>query len=191
MKLFHYTIGIKLESIFFSGVIRTSPQQPRYPEKPIAWLSSNEVYEKTALKIGMTAGGESQMMTLEQMDLNGQGLYRFVFDTDKVEEEILHWPLLKTRSKAKPKVNKRLLERAKLAGVDPMQWYGTLDQELPINTATLEKAELLPDGTINWVEVENGVAIDSERVLEVTVQEAKQMGLGMKCTNNEWGSVAQ
>lgn len=190
MKLFHYTLGNKVASIFESGVIRTSPRQPRFPEKPIAWLSANDEYEKTALKMGITGGGESRMLSIDEMALNGQGIFRFVFDTEEVKQEILHWPLLKVRSKAKPKINKRLLERAKSVNVDPMQWYGTLGEDLPICTATLEKGEINPDGSITWVSVDGNVEPADDRVLQVTVQEAKNIGLDFECSNEAWKGVA-
>lgn len=190
MKLFHYTLGIKLEAIFGTGAIRTSPVKPKYPEKPIAWLSTNPVFECSALKLGIMPGsGESRMMTLEEMEMHGQGLYRLVFDSERMEVEVLPWSLLRPRCKAKPKIIKRLLDRAKLAKSNPEEWYGTLNQELPVATATLEVANILPDGKLQWLPVHRPEFVDSSRVLEVTVDQAKEIGLGVDCTDETWVQV--
>lgn len=187
MKLYHYTIGIKVGSILESGVIRTSPVKPPYPEKPISWLSSNATYENSALKLGML-GGETMIMTLEQMEQQGQGLYRFVFDTELLDVEVMPWSLLRPRCKAKPKIIKRLLDRAKSAKSSPAEWYGTLDQDLPIATATLEVGVMGNDGKLVWREVSKPT-VDASNVLQVTVDEAKAMGLGVECTDETWKAM--
>ncbi|EPR7483958.1 TPA: hypothetical protein ACGSTL_001268 [Vibrio parahaemolyticus] len=190
MKLYHYTVGIKLEGIISAGVIRTSPVKPKYPEKPIAWLSTNPVYEYSALKIGVMPGSyESRMMTLEEMEMHGKGLYRLVFDSERLEVEVLPWSLLRPRCKAKPKIIKRLLDRAKLANSNPEEWYGTLNQNLPIATASLEVATIKSDGKLQWIPVNGPGYIDSSRVLEVTVEQAKEIGLGLQCTDETWAQL--
>ncbi|MDH1472545.1 hypothetical protein [Shewanella sp. GD03713] len=190
MKLFHYTLGIKLESIFASGVIRTSPIKPKFPEKPIAWLSKNPVFENSALKVGIMPGsGDSRIMTLEEMEMHGQGLYRLVFDSEVVEVEVLPWSLLRPRCKAKPKIIKRLLDRAKSASSNPEEWFGTVDQELPVATATLEVASIQPDGKLQWRPVHRPGFIDSSRVLEVTVEQAKEIGFRVNCTDETWAQI--
>tara|TARA_B100001245_G_C22890597_1_gene428873 strand:+ start:871 stop:1128 length:258 start_codon:yes stop_codon:yes gene_type:complete len=65
MKLYHYTNGTKLSSIAKDGVILSSPKKSKLKEKPIAWLSTNSHFEKTANKIIMQ-GGESKLCNMEE-----------------------------------------------------------------------------------------------------------------------------
>ncbi|HBC3917611.1 hypothetical protein R7P37_23810 [Vibrio sp. 431] len=185
MKLFHYTLGIKLESIFEMGLLRTSPLKPQYPEKPICWLSSNPNFEMSALKLGMDMSGQSSLMTLAQMAKYGDGLYRFVFDSEQMPVDIYPWAILKPRSKAKPKITKRLIERAKLAKANPNEWFGTLDQPISIANAVLEVGEIKHNGEIEWSAVHGPINIDSH-VLQVTLTDLKRAGLGVECSNQTW-----
>ena len=188
--LYHYTLGIKLASILSDGFIQTSPVKPKWPEKPIAWLSKNALYERSAIKMGMMPGQDARLLKIEEMDQNGKGLYRFVFRGEQ-DVKILSWALLRPKCKAKPQIIKRLVKRAALAKSSPADWYGTLDQNLPINRATLEKCTLLADGKMIWTEVEVDLDIaKSNNVLQCTVDQANQMGLQAKCTDQTWASAA-
>ncbi|BEI26161.1 hypothetical protein NMR92_001342 [Vibrio cholerae] len=185
MKLFHYTLGIKLESIFEMGLLRTSPIKPQYPEKPICWLSSNPNFEMSALKLGMDMSGQSSLMTLEQMSKFGDGLYRFVFESEQMQVDIYPWAILKPRSKAKPKITKRLIERAKLANANPNEWFGTLDQPISIANAVLEVGEIKHNGEIEWSAAHNPIVRD-HNVLQMTLTDLKRAGVDVECNNQTW-----
>lgn len=191
MKLFHYTLGIKLKGIFDSGYINTSPLKPKRPEKPICWLSSNAVYEKSAVKMAVI-NGETCFLTIEQMIQHGQGLYRLVFDSNSLDLDVLPWDLLRPKSKLSPVLIKRLLTRAKHAGSNPKEWYGTLDQVLHIETAMLEVCVLGSNGEIQWKPVNINKmksinSIDSTQVFQSTVDDlVKKFGVNLECTDHAW-----
>lgn len=83
------------------GLLRTSPIKPQYPEKPICWLSSNPNFEMSALKLGMDMSGQSSLMTLEQMSKFGDGLYRFVFESEQMQVDIYPWAILEAAFESK------------------------------------------------------------------------------------------
>lgn len=156
MNLYHYTLGIKLDSIFKSGVIRTSPVRPEPPELPICWLSSNENYEFTALKSGITDNNEMFLFNLGEMDYWGQGIFRFVFDHDYLNAAgypIYQWPQLRDRCNIAKVICDRLEVRARFANANSSDWFGTVDQELPIDSARLQKGTLVSLGEVEWHDV--------------------------------------
>ncbi|EGQ7973585.1 hypothetical protein I7Z51_002508 [Vibrio parahaemolyticus] len=185
MKLYHYTLGIKLNSILEMGLLRTSPLKPTYPEKPICWLSSNANFEMSALKLGMDRSGQSSLLSIHQMANHGDGLYRFVFESESMSVEVLPWAILKPRSKAKPKIVKRLIDRAKLANANPNEWFGSLGQPIPITDAVLEVGELNANGEIEWAKA-HGPIVVGNNVLQATLTELKHAGLGVECNNQTW-----
>ena len=191
MKLYHYTLGIKLASIFNNGCIKTSPLKPIWPEKPIAWLSTNANYEKSALKMGVMPGGEeSKILTMDQMEEFGQGIYRFVFDSKNLNGIIFPWKTLRKKSKINPVIIKRLEYRATAIKSQTSQWFGTLGKDLPIARSILEKCHRCSGGTLKWVEVPMVQSIDTSKVLQVTVTEAKKIGLNLDCTDESWECVS-
>ena len=175
--LYHYTCGHKLEPIETDGFIATSPKAPKYPERPVAWLSSNAQYEMTALKLAYV-NGESRLLTLEEMRAQ-VGVFRYVF-SDTLD--VLPWSLLKTRSKMKPKYVKRLIERGKSCSANPEEWFGTLE---PIPLSEALRLEMLIDGGA-WVEVDRNVIRPQNQVMSLTVDEAASLSLGVQCTNETW-----
>jgi hypothetical protein len=133
--LYHYTNGTKLELIQNDGIIKSSPEVTKLKEKPIAWLSSNAVFEKTATKIIQSVDG-TKLCNMEETALYCKGIYRFGFVETELEG-VLHWPRLGVQARIPESIKKRLLKRAKLAKVSPNQWYGVLDN-ISIENATLE-----------------------------------------------------
>ncbi len=137
MDYYHYTIGIKLPDIFQDGFLRTSPREPRYPERPVVWLSSNPEYERSALKIGVRPDGLAAALTLEAMAAVGRGVYRFRLVESPPGETVLPWELLKSRARMPEKLRRRLVERARECGALPGEWYGTL-APIPVEYLALE-----------------------------------------------------
>lgn len=189
MNLYHYTLGIKLDSIYKSGVIRTSPKRPVPPELPICWLSSNENYEFTALKSGQTDNKEMFLLNLEEMVYWGQGIFRFVFDHDYLNAagyQIYQWPELSVKCKAEKVIIDRLETRARFAHANSSDWFGTVDQELPIVRARLQKGTLVSLGKVEWHDV-NPFTLEpvSSNVKQCTVAELGNTG---QCTDEMWAS---
>lgn len=180
MKLYHYTNGTKLSSIEKDGVILASPKKPKLKEKPIAWLSTNSHFEKTANKIIMQ-GGESKLCNMEETAFYCNGLYRFVFDTALLTNAV-QWPLLATQARIPEGIKKRLVKRAKKADVKPSQWYGVLG-DIPIADATLEKWT----GKF-WVSasIQDEIAKEGIRSPKIkTITGVKRLPI----TDTDWGGV--
>lgn len=92
---------------------------------------------------------------------------------------------MKPRSKAKPKITKRLIERAKLANANPNEWFGTLDQPISIANAVLEVGEIKHNGEIEWSAAHNPIVRD-HNVLQMTLTDLKRAGVDVECNNQTW-----
>jgi len=167
MAFYHYTLGVKLPEIFASGYLRTSPIKPKYPEKPVVWLSTNATFELSAIKPAATRDGEIHFLGLDQLQTLGQGLFRFRYIETK-DNAALPWGLVRTHAHLPTKVRKRLLNRAKECGADPKQWYATLQ---PISLA--DTVLQIRDTSGSWRDADEDdlVSIDNARVGLATADE--------------------
>jgi len=145
MNLYHYTNGTKLHLIEEAGFIRSSPEKTKLKEKPVAWLSSNHHFEKTATKIVMIKG-QTKLCNMEETAQYCNGLYRFVFNKNDLPA-IFQWPRLAVEARIPDKIKKRLVKRAKMAKVSASEWFGVLGN-ISIENAKVEKW----DGQ-KWLEV--------------------------------------
>lgn len=134
--LYHYTNGNKITAIINSGLILSSPDKPKPREKPIAWLSSNSVWEKTANKI-ILKNGESKLLNQQETNFYCSGLFRFAFESNDYPQELFQWPKLAVKARIPDNIKKRLVSRAKKASVKPEQWFGLLGN-LDITKSKLE-----------------------------------------------------
>jgi len=169
--LYHYTVGLKLPSIFAEGYLRLAPRKPRYPERGVVWLSTNPDYELSALKVGMTPDGVMTVLTLEQMGAACRGLYRFVVEPAAVAEPLYSWDILKSRARIKDKVRTTMLRTAKECGANPSEWFGVM-APLPVAGLALEVRE---DGL--WLPISPAEALaragaaNGARVLQATMSD--------------------
>lgn len=147
MNLYHYTNGTKIKKIINSGVLKTTPENPKPREKPVCWLSSNTEWEKTANKISQT-NGELKLLTQSETEIFCDGLYRFIV---KKNNNTLQWPKIAVKSRMPENLKKVLLKRAKKASVNPLQWYGTLED---ISIEGLE-IEMLYNGSWTKISIED------------------------------------
>lgn len=171
MDYYHYTLGIKLPDIFTEGFLRTSPREPRYPERPVVWLSSNPEYERSALKIGVRPDGTAQSLTLEAMAAHGRGVFRFRLIEVPPDNPVLPWDLLKSRAKMPEKLRRRLIERARECGANPREWFGTL---APIAVEHLLLESLDAEG--RWIVVDT---LDAASLRNPAVRQATLNELGL------------
>lgn len=134
--LYHYTNGTKLHQIKADGFIKSVPERPKPKEKPVAWLSSNSVFEKTANKVVMI-GSQSKLCNMKETAHYCNGLYRFGFsEADLVG--LFQWPRLAVAARIPESIKKRLVKRAKKASVPTAQWYGVLG-DIPIHGSVFER----------------------------------------------------
>lgn len=140
MLLYHYTIGSKLKAIYEDGFLKLTPHAPKLGEKPVVWLSSNPVFEKTASKLVTSLDDmQPRLMSFEVCELRAGGTYRFVFD--HIDQDVFLWQVLKHKAKMPKKTVKRLVSRAKSIKAKPSEWSGTLSV-LPIEGVRLERRNL-------------------------------------------------
>lgn len=176
--LYHYTNGTKLEAIKKDGFIKAVPDITKRKEKPIAWLSSNSFFEKTANKV-VSIGAESKLCNMEETAYYCNGLYRFAFKESALVG-IYQWPRLSIEARIPDGIKKRLIKRAKKAGVLPSQWYGVLGS-ISIEDVMLEKwgggywTEVNLDNEIKKVR-EGGFSVESRSGMKRIPIEDSQWG---------------
>ncbi len=134
--LYHYTNGTKLAQIKKDGFIKSVPDITTKKEKPVAWLSTNPLFEKTANKIVMI-NGVSKLCNMEETATYCNGLYRFCFEKESLES-LFQWPRLSVEARIPEKIKNTLTKRAKKAKVSPSQWWGVLGN-ISIANSTLER----------------------------------------------------
>lgn len=187
--LYHYTIGIKLPSIYAEGYLRLAPRKPRYPERGVVWLSSNSHYELSALKAGMTPDGVMSVMTLEQMRVAGSGLYRFVVTPALLTEPLYPWDVLKVRARIKDKVRATMVRTARECGANPAEWFGVM---APLSVAGLSLEVF--EGSV-WRPIEPAEALaqvtagNGLRIVQTTMPEMPQerhVPVGGFVPGNSW-----
>ena len=180
MRLFHYTVGMKIESILNDGFIQTSPLKPVYGETPLVWLSTNDNYEQTARKAALTATGEELLLTIKQMDEHTSGVYRFVFDIDSENcKELQHWQYIFKRCGISSKIRHRLINRANESGADPQEWWGHIKTPLSISEdVSLERMIIQEDGSFFWKDVDlYSLYIKKNNIISMTCNELASKGV--------------
>lgn len=174
MRLFHYTVGLKIHSILNDGFLKLTPEFVQPPELPCCWLSSNDIYEGTARKIGINYQGEQTLLTVEQMNAACQGVYRFEFSSGDIATEVLHWNELKYKLKMSPETINMLEKNAVFMGGNKDEWYGS-SEKISISNAELQCLDI---ESLEWkpVQIKSAVKPHS-RVLQISFDQAKAMGL--------------
>lgn len=149
MLLYHYTIGIKIPAILDTGVILTSPRKPTRPERAVAWLSSNDSYERTAMKMAMEPNGTYRMLSLSEMDAHAGGVWRIVFDSADIRIPISPWVDIWKSSRMGFAMARRLERRATECGANPHDWWGSL-KVIPLDRFGLQ---VLDVASMCWADV--------------------------------------
>lgn len=76
----HYTVGVKLNSILADGLLRTTDVLIEQGERPALWFSLNQDWEPTANKLCLTPTGELMPLDRDGTERVGHGLFRFGVD---------------------------------------------------------------------------------------------------------------
>ena len=162
-----YTLP-EMGSIGEEGVIRPPPRKPRRPERAVAWLSINDHYEYTAMKLGISRSGEQKMLSLSEMDAHCGGVYRMSFEALDLAG-LLHWSELWKASEMGYEMARRLERRAIECGANPDDWWGSL-KVIPIgNRPTIERfnVETMAWQPVGRADVFLQTAFAGEGVLQV------------------------
>ena len=127
MKYYHYTTVPYLQTILKDGKIKLARSKGK-GIKDIAWVSTNPLMEKTALKAAITPTGKLEIITLEEQH-EICGVARFEIDP----KVLIKWSVLKHKAgyhKFHKKTGKNMsqsLEKATRYGANPNEWYGSLN----------------------------------------------------------------
>jgi hypothetical protein len=144
-KFFHYTTELKLQEIIDSGIIRLATKSTFHKkEKPIAWLSTNPIWENTATKM-IVKDGRIQKMTFEEQ-LEQVGCARI-----QVEDlGFQGWRKLKHTAKMNMNIASHMQLVGIASGASSGEWFGSFSA---IKKQYWIKAEVFRNG--EWVLYEN------------------------------------
>lgn len=124
MKLvWHYTVDKHISEIVQCGYIDVARIGVAPPEKPVAWFSSNQFWERTVRKSVLHYGQASPPWGLEEMFAYGLHGCRIGV---LLEAPLLNWTALRIQANIPGKMARNLLRVAEKWGADPWEWYGSL-----------------------------------------------------------------
>lgn len=126
MFVFHYTDQARALLILDDGFIRPTPLDPSdlMPgERPVAWFSTNDVWETTAAKAFQHSDtGEVRLMTMEEQ-AQRIGVFRFKIAKTSIPG-LMDWAAIRKAARIPKRVAKGL-ETA--LDAKPHEWFGSLD----------------------------------------------------------------
>jgi hypothetical protein len=141
-KYYHYTTENRIQDILESGKITQATLRLNKKEKPCTWISSNQIWEKTATKMAKNDEGLLIQLTFEQQ--------LACFGCARIEvkpNNLYNWPKLKHIVRI-DKVNAKFLEDEGIKrGANPSEWHGSL---FPIEMDQWIRIEIFEDG--KWIE---------------------------------------
>jgi hypothetical protein len=118
--VWHYTTGDCFRGILTDMEIRPATALVAKGETPVVWFSTNQAFERSALKgLEPTGGGPRRTATMDEMDRLGGGLFRI-----GVHKSIapFDWWEFKRRSRIKEGIAKGLVKAARQLGANPAEW---------------------------------------------------------------------
>lgn len=147
MKLYHYTLGQNIDSIFNDGALKSSFMQSGKGSVDFVWLSTNSIFEVSSRSM------KQSMLSLSEIINTCGGLYRFVFDGNS---ECFHsWLKIQSEHGVSRGVVSLINHCAKVSGANAGQWYAYLEGALPIEGVAVEVCRSLgAGGTPVWEELD-------------------------------------
>ena len=142
-NLYHYTTGLKLKQIINSGHIRPSTAHVPPHEKPVAWFSTQELWEPTATKVP-APGMQGQIETAKAQG----GLVRITVPGLCAPYVFPQLPLI---AGTKPSVCIGLLIAGLELGSDPDSWRFSTTS---VPTALFREVEFFDFAHDSWVAVD-------------------------------------
>ncbi len=122
--LWHYTVDVHIPDILRCGYVDVARLYLAPGEKPVAWFSANQFWERTVRKlVCKTLGEASPPWGLEEMFSHGvHGVRIGVLP----EAAPLGWTALRAQANIPSKMVRTLLRVAQQWGANPWDWYGSL-----------------------------------------------------------------
>ncbi len=120
--LWHYATGNHYVSIVKDGLILPATTYVPVGEKPIAWFSTEELFEPTAAKLWLNPHGEIQSLQLDEMLERNILPVRIGVDSAVAPHR---WSDLKALSGMSCETANALASRAKRLEANPSRWRGT------------------------------------------------------------------
>lgn len=153
-KFYHYTREDYIPAIINSEVIKFEKYRFSESEKPIAWVSSNPIWENTATKCYSLPNGKLKSLTFdEQVEISGCARIQI-----KPTFKLHNWSTISKLANMRKEHAKALEVAGKKMGGNPNEWFGSL---VPIPIDEWLRIEIYQDG--KWIEIinfENGVISD-------------------------------
>jgi hypothetical protein len=139
MKLFwHYTGGPHMQSILRCGCVDVASSYVAPPEKPVAWFSADQYWERTVRKIVPEIGMKD--IGMQEMLRAGIKLYRIGVSPEAVP---LNWTAIRKQSGMPTQMANHLVAAAKDLGANPFDWRGSF---LPVAESQWRAIEVFHDG---------------------------------------------
>ncbi|AJW63675.1 hypothetical protein VO54_02203 [Elizabethkingia miricola] len=140
-RFFHYTLESRLQTIIDSGEINLATKSTYLKkEKPVAWVSTNAIWENTATKM-KAINGKPVMMSFDEQVKE--------FGCARIEVKdigLMTWAKLKYKAKMDFNIADRMEAVGISKGSRPSEWHGSLTT---IKKKNWIRAEVFKDG--EWV----------------------------------------
>lgn len=145
--VYHYTTGDRLLGILASGEIRPATAHVAPPEIPAVWLSTADVWERSATK-GVIEDGIRRQASLPELVLICGCLVRI--EIDPVRVDLIPNHQLQSALHIPDSVFRRLLDAGEEMGADPREWLA-LESAIPL--AAFRRVEIaFETRPVRWVE---------------------------------------
>ena len=134
MKLiWHYTAVHRIADILRCGYVDVARLHVVPPEKPLAWFSADQDWERTVRKL-------APLGSMQEMLRVGIKLYRIGV---LPEAAPLNWTAIRKQSGMSGKTVHLLLQNAKRWGANPWDWYGSFS---PVPESQWQAVEIFKNG---------------------------------------------
>ena len=141
--IYHYTTGLKLRTIINSGAIKPSTAHIEPNEKSVAWFSTQDQWEPTAMKVSIP-GQQGQLLTAKAQ----AGLVRITVPASVAPHTFQDLPAVAGTS---PAGFIGLLLAGLELGADPGTWRFT---PTPVPTALFREVEFFDFANDRWLAVD-------------------------------------
>lgn len=137
MRIFHYTIGLHIESILREGL---RPATEHVPDgvRPVVWFSAEQFWEPTANKSWGTGKGLARGLDMRETEQRGRGLFRIEVPESTAK---LRWADYRSLSGDSSAMLRGLAQVARSQRANPSLWRVSFDPVQPEVFIVVEKLD--------------------------------------------------